>query len=335
MSKRKYKLRIKMKIIRRLTVLILALTMLMTGSAFSVLAENAGENTDSVAAEAAENMDLPADEEEKVDTPSEAEEKVDTASDTEEKADTASDTDETAASESAAAESAGEKQIVRQTIEADVNDDTASVVLTGKMPEDAAVTAEPAEAGVDGHQTITAYDITIFSDGNDSKADEWEPETEIKVSIGDESLAEIENGTKVDVYHIPENNDGSQAEPEFVCKASVEKGKVTFTADSFSVYVIVQGPEPAEVNPEMIQSLSELADACDTGSDSYESEGFYLSYTDDSGTVKYFTDTLNNNSAFTVTTSLASASEWFLEPYTLYCEGCFYCKVDIPQYQRG
>ena len=43
MSKRNYKLRIKMKIIRRLTVLILALTMLMTGSAFSVLAENAGD----------------------------------------------------------------------------------------------------------------------------------------------------------------------------------------------------------------------------------------------------------------------------------------------------
>lgn len=335
MSKRKYKLRIKMKFIRRLTVLILALTMLMTGSAFSVLAENAGENTDSVAAEAAENMDLPADEEEKVDTPSEAEEKVDTASDTEEKADTASDTDETAASESAAAESAGEKQIVRQTIEADVNDDTASVVLTGKMPEDAAVTAEPAEAGVDGHQTITAYDITIFSDGNDSKADEWEPETEIKVSIGDESLAEIENGTKVDVYHIPENNDGSQAEPEFVCKASVEKGKVTFTADSFSVYVIVQGPEPAEVNPEMIQSLSELADACDTGSDSYESEGFYLSYTDDSGTVKYFTDTFNNNSAFTVTTSLASASEWFLEPVSGKDNRYLICTADRTGYMHN
>ena len=86
----------------------------------------------------------------------------------------------------------------------------------------------------------------------------------------DELIAGIENGTKVDVYHIPENSDGSQAEPEFVCKASVKNGEVTFTAESFSVYVIVQGPEPYEVDPEVIQSLSELADACDPGSDSYE-----------------------------------------------------------------
>ena len=289
-----------MKNIRKLTVLILILTMLVTGSGFSVLAESAGEHMDSGAAEAADNMDTRSDEEEKADAATET-------------VDTASATDETAAPESAADESDSGKQLIRQTIEADVSGGDASVVLTGKMPEDAAVTAEPADAGVKGLQTVTAYDITIHADGEKSKSDEWEPETGIRVSIGDESLAGIENGTKVDVYHIPENSDGSQAEPEFVCKVSVKNGEVTFTAESFSVYVIVQGPEPYEVDPEVIQSLSELDDACDPGSDSYESEGFYLSY-NDNGTAKYFTDTLNNNSAFTVTTSITSAAVWFLEP---------------------
>ena len=203
-----------MKTIRKLTVLILVLTMLVTGSGISVFAESSGENTDSGAAEASENMDLPAEEK-----------TVDTASET---VDAVSEANEAEAPESAASEPDSEKQIVSQTIEADVTGCDASIVLTGKMPEDAAVTAEPADAGVEGLHTVTAYDITIHADGGESKSDEWEPETEIKVSIGDESLAEIEDGTKVDVYHIPQNSDGSQAEPEFVCKASVKNGKVKF-----------------------------------------------------------------------------------------------------------
>ena len=317
-----------MKTIRKLTVLILVLTMLVTGSGLSVFAESSGEYTDISLEETAEKTDLPADEKETADTVSET---VDSAS---EPVDASPDTNETAASEKAAAEPDNEKKIIRQTIEADVTGGDASVVLTGKMPEDAAVTAEPADAGVEGLHTVTAYDITIHADGGESKSDEWEPETEIKVSIGDESLAEIEDGTKVDVYHIPQNSDGSQAEPEFVCKASVKNGKVKFTAESFSVYVIVQGPEPVEVNPEVIQSLSELASACDPDDDSYESEGFYLSYTDN-GTPKYFTNTLNNNSAFTLANSISSASVWYLEPVPGKENRYLICTADRTKYMHN
>ena len=294
-----------MRFRQRLLVMIIATSMLLSGSFVQVYAEEgASDNGSFDAAADSENVINGSDEAEK---PS---------------ADDASANSESEESEI--------KPVTKQTIEAEVAGSDASVTLTGKMPEDAAVTAEAADAGVEGMQTVTAYDITIFADGADSKAEAWEPEAGIKVSIGDDSLAEIKDGTEVDVYHIldpdkyqdksgeaEEAGDkaaAAMAEPEFVCKATVKNGEVTFTADSFSVYVIAQGPEPVEVNPELIQSLSELASACDPDSKSYESEGFYLSYTNSEGKTFYATDALNNKDAFILTDSIESAASWFLEP---------------------
>ena len=286
----------KMKTIRKLTVLILVLTMLVTGSGLSVFAESAGEPTNNDAAATAESIDEPDDETVQTDS------------------DINKDEDQSTGDNAVTAKADEEKPVIRQTIEADVSGGDASVVLTGKMPEDAEVTAKPADARVEGLQTVTAYDITIYADGEESKSDEWEPETDIKVSIGDDSLAGIENGTKVDVYHIPENSDGSQAKPEFVCKASVKNGKVTFNADSFSVYVIVQGPEAYTPEPLDVQNLNELAskagDSDDTG------DAFRLSIVKN-GSHYYFTNTLtqkgNNGYVVSRTTSFTASADWYFE----------------------
>lgn len=201
-----------------------------------------------------------------------------------------------------------EKQIVKQTIEADVANDGAAVSLTGKMPEDAVVKAETAEAEVDGEETVAAYDITIYS-GDDSAAEEWEPETDIKVSISDESLAGIEDGREVSVYHIPDGSD----EHEFVCTAKVKGGEVKFTAESFSIYVITQAPEPYTPDTSDEQTLEGLAS--DAGDAENNGRAFRLSIINN-GTRYYFTNTLTNKTDGYViarTTELASAADWYFE----------------------
>ncbi|MBQ6500437.1 MAG: hypothetical protein IJI87_03490, partial [Mogibacterium sp.] len=307
-----------MKTIRKLTVLILVLTMLVTGSGLSVFAESAEELTNNDAAATAESIDVPEDEAVQADTDDNNDENQPSGDNavTADDAITADDVSgETPYSgDPGPANADEEKQVIRQTIEADVSGSDASVVLTGKMPEDAAVTAEPADAGVEGQKTVTAYNITIYADGEENKSDEWEPETEIKVSIGDESLAGIDNGTEVDVYHIPESSDGSQAEPEFVCKASVKNGKVTFDAESFSVYVIVQGPDAYTPEPTDVKNLNELAskagDSDDTGN------AFRLSILKN-GAHYYFTDTLtqkgSNGYVIARTTSFTASADWYFE----------------------
>lgn len=108
------------------------------------------------------------------------------------------------------------------------------VLLKGVMPEGANATAVEAEAKQSGHKFVSAYDITIYSDPAAGEDAAWQPESEIKVEISDESLAGMKDGKKVNVYHIADD----KSEPEFVCETTVKDGKVKFTAESFSIYGI-------------------------------------------------------------------------------------------------
>ena len=96
---------------------------------------------------------------------------------------------------------------------------------------------------------------------------------------------------------------------------TAEGNTVVFVASSFSVYAIVDAPDPVITEGTQVQNLSELAQKYN-----YES-GFYLSY----GNTKYFTNTLNSGGCFVETSNVSEASRWYFEavegsenPYVIY-----------------
>jgi hypothetical protein len=177
-----------------------------------------------------------------------------------------------------------------------------SVTLNGMMPEGASATAvdvtfdytdvssftglaEP-DASV-----LTAYDITISDGEGEYQPDESHP---ILVEITDPLITA--NGS-TELWHIADSGDREQ-----VKDFTVSDGMISFYAVGFSVYAIVEAPEPVTVEYELVTDKSEL-----TGSRS--DEGFYLFY----GDGNYFTSAVNGNNALVETTDISNASLWYFE----------------------
>ena len=92
-------------------------------------------------------------------------------------------------------------------------------------------------------------------------------------------------------------------EKTVVLDAEVQENTVSFDTSGFSVYAIVDAPEPVVAEETRVRNLAELSQHFDDDS------GFYLSY----GNTNYFTNTLNGNSAFVEKTSVSDASRWYFE----------------------
>ena len=107
-----------------------------------------------------------------------------------------------------------------------------SINIEGVLPEDTVASAETAEIGDyeqwDSRNILCAYNISLFSCNS-----EIEPESSVKVRIEGES---VEDSRTFQVWHIP---DGENAVPEFAGNVTAENNSLSFYADSFSVYVIV------------------------------------------------------------------------------------------------
>ena len=105
-----------------------------------------------------------------------------------------------------------------------------SVILEGLMPEGAEAVAVDVSENYGG---VAAYDITITNG-----EDEYQPgeENPILVEIADPVIPESDT---IELWHI--KDDGTY---EQITDFSVEEGKISFYAVGFSVYQIVEGPEP-------------------------------------------------------------------------------------------
>ena len=101
-------------------------------------------------------------------------------------------------------------------------------------------------------------------------------------------------GENLSVVHFGE-------EPE-VLDSTTEENSVVFETTGFSVYAIVDAPEPAKVEIQTVMGTDELVD---------NNEPFYLSY---NGLKNYTTNELNSNYAFIETNNSENADEWYFEP---------------------
>ncbi len=164
----------------------------------------------------------------------------------------------------------------------------------GQLKDDTAQTL-----GVDATSISYArfFDIRIVDgDGNEVQPASGSA-VEVKVELADSQSSNLS------VVHF-----GDQA--EIVESASLE-GTVSFETTGFSVYAIVDAPEPAPIGEAQVaSSLDELAAALASN----PNEAFYLSVTRGGSTDKYFKNTLNAKDCFNLSDGDArAASKWYFE----------------------
>ena len=143
---------------------------------------------------------------------------------------------------------------------------------------------------------IRLFDIRIV-DGNGDKIEITAP-VEVKIE-----LADREEGPELNVVHFADGKETGDLLENIEITGPEEPGEgyaVSFEADGFSVYALVEAREPVVPEIEYVTSLDELTDRTP----------FLLSYNNIS---KYFTNTLNGNNAFIETESSSDAAEWFFE----------------------
>ena len=154
---------------------------------------------------------------------------------------------------------------------ATVADDETVITVAGSLPEGGYITAWPVSVTIEGMQVFAAYDITIRnSDGSAFQPDEATGEP-VRVNI---NTPRLDNVDEVSVYHIEPSGDDTaltSADPSFIDATSVtvnptvedsvpatvadmsvtatkvadsvavEESAVQFDAESFSIYVVVNG----------------------------------------------------------------------------------------------
>ena len=169
-----------------------------------------------------------------------------------------------------------------------------SVILNGMMPKNASVKAVDVTGSFTdisednpNAPTIAAYDITVINGKKEYQPDKDKP---IRVEITNPELSDEKN---FELWHIHDNG-----EKEKIEHFTVEDRKISFTANSFSVYAIVDVSKP--YSTEEISSIDDLENNRATA-------GFCLYY----GDRKFFTNSLNTNGALTETNHISSASIWF------------------------
>lgn len=205
------------------------------------------------------------------------------------------------------------------------NDD---ILLTGKMPSMGIVEAEPVSVEIEGQKVLAAYDIKIYANRlMKTLGISWQPsDGTIQVQV---KSAVMDNVNTVSVYHIA---DGESA-PELVQEeVAVENGAVSFAAESFSVYVVVDHEDNTIVTPRVVfHFISGGAAEYGTGSSAYyvgEPYGFKNKGVEDDSTdpVTNYTQTtqiLKDGESLELITDPANQNEqyfygWYIvDPYVI------------------
>ena len=160
------------------------------------------------------------------------------------------------------------------------------------------------EAGSVSH--VRLFDIRI--DDPDGEKVQIQAPVDVKIELmgndGDSEAGSIDlSGEDTRIIHFADGSDTGDVIDDF----EVDGDTISFTADGFSAYAIVEGPAPVDIPVEKVATVEELAENYNYA------KGFYLSY----GNNVYFTNQVKksgSNSVYVETTSMSEASAWYFEP---------------------
>ncbi len=147
------------------------------------------------------------------------------------------------------------------------------------------------ESGVFGY--VRFFDIRIV-DKNGNKVEITAP-VDVKIELADKESVEESN---TQVVHFTDGSESGDV-VEIATEAAEEGQVVSFAADGFSVYAIVDAKEAFVPNSVTVRDLSELNDNLE--------KAFLLSYS------KYFMNSMNGSGCYNETAEAGSAAEWYFE----------------------
>ncbi len=176
--------------------------------------------------------------------------------------------------------------------ELSVEEITEGYSIYGKSYEDYVASTQNALGIEEGHpQYLRLFEISIVKDGETLQPAEGKG-VAVRIELADSSSESLS------VVHFPEGSEEGEA-----VESSTESGEngavVEFRAGSFSVYSIVEAPEPVHFDPYNLGGLSEIE----------ENNAYQLYY----GNSNYFTATVNNKGALTETNNSSAAADWYFE----------------------
>ena len=120
--------------------------------------------------------------------------------------------------------------------------DGAVITVTGDIPENAVVTADPVQVELEGMKTLGAYDINITVDGA-----AWQPESPVEVSIGSPAFEGYE---ELSVFHVDTDQALDYIDQYFgfleqimnfikgLFSQKISSDVVSFMAEHFSIYAV-------------------------------------------------------------------------------------------------
>lgn len=199
-----------------------------------------------------------------------------------------------------------DEELCHKNIELHPNGEQAEEVITldGMMPEEA--TAKAVDVSAE-HEGAVAYDITINDGGEEYQPDSENP---IRVEISD---PRISGDSGIELWHI--HDDGTR---EQINEFTLSEGSITFSAEGFSVYEIVEAKGGAEPVKDPVKDLTNI------GGDRAKAGGLVLYYNNDS----YFTSDVNSNGALVETTDISAAAVWYITPDGTSGNYKIYTKID-------
>lgn len=113
------------------------------------------------------------------------------------------------------------------------------IIIAGDLPQDASVKVYPVDYTIADLRTVAAYDITIFAADGETV---YEPEEgSVRVTFRMPQLSDIADD-QLEVYHVSEN--GSEQKVDAL---TAEGDSLTFEAESFSVYIIIDHEGSEEI----------------------------------------------------------------------------------------
>lgn len=113
------------------------------------------------------------------------------------------------------------------------------IIIAGDLPQDASVKVYPVDYTIADLRTVAAYDITIFAADGETV---YEPEEgSVRVTFRMPALSDIAED-QLEVYHVSEN--GSEQKVDAL---TAEGDSLTFEAESFSVYIIIDHEGSEEI----------------------------------------------------------------------------------------
>lgn len=170
----------------------------------------------------------------------------------------------------------------------------AEIPATAQQYDDYVAMSESA-LGLDSGSkaSVLLLDIKLL----DAAGQKIETSAPVHVTITAQAEGEAALSEGSQVVHIPDDAEVG----EVVDSAEITGDSLSFTADGFSAYAIVTGPDAIAIEVETVSHTSEIQDGV----------AYCLSYNSAS---MYVTNALNTNNAFVETNVSGNASEWFLEP---------------------